>query len=159
MLSNNPGYDDLARRWDFGRRVIEHLAKIGVIAGGRIGGRGKWLTTANHVLHHVEGRQAPLVGPARASAIKQPLTTKMLMKRLGRSDYTVRDMLKKGELPGWKLQIPGHLRKAAGKRVCERWYVDEDRLADYLAKEMNKAMRQRLGISASDPDFHVSDVG
>jgi hypothetical protein len=159
MLNQNPGYDDLAQRYDFRRAVIERLAKVGIIVGGRIGGRGKWLSTANHVLYHVEGRQAPLVGAARDSATKQPLTTKGLKKKLGLSMYTIRDMLKKGELPGWKLQVPAHLREAAGKKVCERWYVDEDRLDDYRRKAMEKALRRRFGISASELDFHISEVG
>jgi hypothetical protein len=159
MLNKNPGYDDLARRYDFGRPVIERLAKLGVIVGGRTGGRGKWQSTADHVLYDVEGRQAPLVGAAKDSAKKQPLTTEVLKRELNLSTYTIRDMLKKGELPGWKLQIPSHHRKVAGKKVCERWYVDEDRFEDYRRKAMEKAMRRRFGISASDVDFHVCEVG
>ena len=158
LLDENPGYDDLADRYDFGRDVIERLAKNGVIAGARIGRRGMWLTTADHVLHDVEGRQAPLLGEVRDAARKKPLTTDDLKRILKRSHYTIREMLKSGELPGWRLAIPDHLRKAAGKKVCKRWYVDQERLNDYRRKAMEESMRRRFGSNASDGDSHISGV-
>lgn len=158
MLSEYPGYDELAERYDFRRPVIERLVRIGVIVGGRIGRRGMWQSTADHVLHDLESRQAPLLGAARAAAKKKPLTTKTLKKKLGRSEDTIRDMLKNGDLPGWRLQIPDHLRRAAGKKVCERWYVDEERFEDYRRRALEESMRRRFGIPASDPDFRVSEV-
>jgi hypothetical protein len=159
LLDENPGYDDLADRYDFRRAVIKRLAKRGIIVGGCIGRRGMWLTTADHVLHEVEGRQAPLVGDARDAARKKPLTTEDLERILKKSQYTIREMLKSGELPGWRLKIPEHLQKAAGKKVCERWYVDRERLKDYRRKVMEESMRRRFGINASDWDSHISGVG
>lgn len=159
MLNENPGYDDLADRYDFGRPVIERLARRGIIAGGYIGRRGRWQTTADHVLHHVEGRQFPLAGDARDAARKKPLTTKDLERILKKSRYTIREMLKSGELPGWRLNIPKRLRTLAGKKVCERWYVDQERLNDYRRKAMEAALHRRFGINASDWDSHISWVG
>lgn len=88
--------------------------------------------------------------------MKQPLTTDVLEQKPGRSMYTIRDMLKKGELPGWELRVPERLRKAAGKKVCECWYVDEVRFQDYQRKAMAETMSRHIGRSASDLDFHIS---
>ena len=159
ILTDSPGYDELARRYDFGRPVIERLARIGVIVGGRIGGRGKWTSTADYILLILEGRQAPLVGATLDAARKTPLTTTILASRLGLSAETIRDMLNEGRLPGWHLSIPEHLRGPAGKKVCERWYIDEDRLADYRRKAFEMSFRRRFGLTASDAEFPVSKVG
>jgi len=150
-------YPKLVKRYRFSIDVIQRLARSGIIPGGRIAGRGPWLADWDDVLYEVEGRQRPLNGPAREAAQKQPLTTSDLAKKLKLSQYTIREMLKAGELPGWHLKIPEHLKSVAGKKVCERWYVDKSRLADYRRAAVEASLRLRFGCNATQSAPHTSE--
>ena len=147
-------YDDLAERWSMDRDTVRRLVRLGIVTGSR---NRKWFTTWHHILHEVEGRQSPLLGQARTAAKTTPLTVADVAKRLKRSEYTVREMLKSGELAGWKIRVPGGLRDTIGKRVANRWFVDAAKVSDYIARQLETSLGRRFNVDAQNS--HINAQG